>query len=77
MFAKATASSQNEPRAAEIVRPKMGPANDNQTRLEGVRRSPVELWPLGMLIIGLLASAVWSGGLLYGAYKLLLWEFGD
>lgn len=30
-----------------------------------------EIWPPAVLVVGLLASAVWSLGLLYGAYLLV------
>ena len=30
-------------------------------------------WPAVALIVGLLASVIWSAGLLYGAYLLAAW----
>ncbi len=37
----------------------------------------LDLWPLAVIVVGLLASASWVLGLLYAAYNVLLWLAGD
>jgi hypothetical protein len=37
----------------------------------------IDLWPLAVFAVGLLASASWVLGLLYAGYRALLWLVGD
>lgn len=39
-------------------------------------RAYLELWPVAVLIAGLLLSLIWTVGIAYGAFELLLWHFG-
>ena len=33
-------------------------------------------WPVIVIVVGLLASAAWTAGLIYGAYLLARWALG-
>lgn len=42
-------------------------------REEGPTSRVHETWPLAVIILGLVLSAVWCAGLLWGAYLVLDW----
>jgi hypothetical protein len=77
MLANATALSHNQTVTPEAIRG-ASVANENNTQSGGIRTAAViDKWPLAIIGIGLIASALWSAGLLYGGYRVALWIAGD
>lgn len=66
MLANATALTRAESQAFKLMR--RGPAANAPARA-----GSVPYWPFAFIAFGLLASAVWTAGLLYGAYRLACW----
>lgn len=57
-------------------RPDLGPATPAGHRSVAVSaalNTVAPHWPLAVIAVGLLGSAAWTLGLLYGAYSLALW----
>ena len=65
--------ARNETRSVPVVSAGLAAANENAPGRITPRPKLLDAWPLAVIVVGLLASAAWSLGLLYGAYLLIEW----